>query len=79
VTPQELRRAARDAEHRSDFGTAAVFQREAERLEAQGTAPDELAGLTMGELVAFIDGAAAKVMQASAELFRREGEADPDD
>ena len=79
MTPAELRRAARDAESRGDHGTAAVFQREAERLEAQGTDPDDLAGLTMPQLVSFIDRAAAEVMRASGELFRREGASDPDD
>ena len=76
MTPAELRRAARDAESRGDHGTAAVFSREADRVEAQAGADDELVSLTLGELVTYIDHAAARVMAASAELFRREGDDD---
>jgi len=49
-----------------------VFSREASRVEAQAGTDDELSGLTMAELARVIDEAAARVMAASAELFRRQ-------
>jgi len=79
MTPAELRREAREAEAHYRYRLADRLRRRAAELDAeQGHEPDpdDLSGLTVAELARIIDAAAERVMAASAELFRRQGDED---